>query len=192
MYSEEQAKEAEFLYERNLVFLKMLLEKYSIKHGEFILRSGRKSDFYVDCRSVILNSVGLAAIGVVVSHRCWIDFQSEQFAATGVGGSYIAAATAMVTEGCILHVRDAKKKHGMKNKVEMPANFNRNHSNITIVDDVLTTGSSLALCLDSLSEVDLKVSGCIVLVDREDGGRETIENKYKIPVKSIFSRSDFT
>jgi len=41
-----------------------------------------------------------------------------------------------------------------------------------VIDYVLTTGSSLALCLDSLNEADLKAAGCLVLVDREDGGRE--------------------
>jgi len=178
-------------YNGHCISIKILLEKYSVKFGEFTLRSGKKSDFYIDCRPVILSPEGHMDVGFIFASKCWAEFEAAQFVATGVGGSYIASAAALVAQGHIIHVRDSKKEHGTKRKVELPAGFSKGTTNMVVVDDVLTTGSSLAVCLDGLADIGLKAAGCLVLVDRQEGGKETIENKYGIPVKSIFRKSEF-
>jgi len=178
------------LYNKCRLALLDELKKHSVKFGDFTLRSGKKSDFYVDCRPVVLTPYGLQFAGAVIGYNVWQKFGTLDTCGTGVGGSYLSAASALSVGGYIIHVRDSKKEHGTKKKVELPANFN-DIIEVVVVDDVLTTGSSLAVCLDALKEANIKAAGCLVLVDREEGGKETIEDTYKIPVKSVFVKSDF-
>lgn len=170
--------------------LKKFLEKYSIKHGDFTLRSGKKSDFYVDCRPVLLSNEGHHLVADAMIPHLY-ELECECVVCTGVGGVHIASAVSMgSTFYDIVHVRSDKKAHGTMNKIEKPVNF-LGENNLVIVDDVLTTGSSIAFCADALAEENMKPIGVVVLVDREEGGREAIGNKYNIPVISVFKKSDF-
>jgi orotate phosphoribosyltransferase len=170
--------------------LKKYLEKHSIKHGEFTLRSGKKSNFYVDCRPVILSHIGHVLMSHVIEPHL-NNLKCKYIAATGVGGVHIASALCIKSkEFDVLHVRSEKKAHGTMNKIEKPIYF-VDTGNIVIVDDVLTTGSSINLCMDSILSEKLNPVGVVILVDREEGGKEAIENSYNIPVVSVFKKSDF-
>ena len=176
-----------WLYKDEL-YIYDLLKNESIKFGDFTLRSGKKSDFYIDCRPLILSSLGRKLIS-----QCFYAHVNDGsfFAATGVGGSYIASGVSDLYGTGVIHVRDEKKDHGTRNKLEIPYKFNKEHNQVVIVDDVLTSGSSLITCISSLLEDNICVTKCLVLVDREEGGKEIIEQNYGVRVESIFLKSDF-
>jgi orotate phosphoribosyltransferase len=60
---------------------------------------------------------------------------------------------------------------------------------VAILDDVITTGGSTITAIERAREVGLDVDRVIVLIDREEGGRENIE-KYIKRIDSIFNRTD--
>jgi orotate phosphoribosyltransferase len=90
--------------------------------------------------------------------------------------------------------RIGQKEHGRKLKVEglYDASGNRllpKESNVVLIEDVITTGGTTIAAAETLREENLNPSGVMVLVDREEGGREAIE-KEGIQVQSIFTQSD--
>lgn len=167
--------------------LKGVLAKYAVRKGVFTLRSGKTSDFYVDCRPVLLDSYGLEAAGALLHKLC-----HNTVAGTGLGGTLLIGATMLASSGTrnSIYVRSEKKDHGTKNMIELC--YEKNDL-ITVVDDVLTTGSSISHCMDALRAdgFGMQISNIAVLVDREESGRETLEKKYGIPVGSVYKRSDF-
>ena len=83
-------------------------------------------------------------------------------------------------------VRKEAKAHGRLKLIE--GNFARGHS-VVIVDDVITTGGSTLQAVDAIEGAGGKIAFVIVLVDREEGGRENIEKRGH-KVVPIFTRAD--
>ena len=83
-------------------------------------------------------------------------------------------------------VRKAPKTHGRHKLIE--GNFSAGDS-VVIVDDVITTGGSTLQAIDAVEAAGGKIAFVIVLVDRQEGGRENIERRgYR--VVPIFTRAD--
>jgi len=88
----------------------------------------------------------------------------------------------------VFTVRKAAKEHGRQKRIE--GNFSPGNS-VVVVDDVITTGGSTIQAIDAIEEAGGQIAFVIVLVDREEGGRENIEKRgYK--VIPIFTRADLS
>lgn len=151
----------------------------AVKTGEFTLSSGAKSDFYIDARLVTLNPALMPYVGHVVLER------ARNLAVTCVGGPATAsipmtsaAATLSAMDSAhqwivkTFYVRPEAKKHGTKTLAEglVPSAGER----VLLVDDVLTSGGSILRAAQAVRELGGVVAGAIVLVDREEGGREKL------------------
>ncbi len=172
-----------------------LLTKQSYAKKKFVLSSGRESDFYIDCKKTILTAEGHYLMGRLVYAGVREFFPT----AVGIGGltmgaDPIASAVSLTSHlgGAPLHaflVRKEPKGHGTGQWVEglsaLPAG-----SEVVVVEDVVTTGASALKAIERARAEGLKPIGVFALVDREEGGREAIEAA-GVPVKSLFSRSDF-
>ena len=156
---------------------KILVER-SYKEGDFLLASGRRSDYYFDCRVTALHAEGSELIG-----NLFFEAVSEIIASgtpvKGVGGMTMGAdplvsATTVVSsqKGQPLNgllVRKESKGHGTNQFVEGLANFEAGDP-VVVLEDVVTTGGSL-------------------LMDREEGGREKLkEAGYEL--KALFTRRE--
>jgi len=86
----------------------------------------------------------------------------------------------------VFTVRKKAKEHGRQKRIE--GNFSPGNS-VVVVDDVITTGGSTIQAIDAIEEAGGRVAFVIVLVDREEGGRENIENRGH-KVIPIFSRRE--
>ncbi|MBK1792410.1 orotate phosphoribosyltransferase [Persicirhabdus sediminis] len=172
----------------------MLLEK-SVRTGEFTLASGKTSDLYIDCRITALDPVGANLIGQLG----W-DTVKEKVAELGIdaiGGMTMGADPISLAVGMtsavqnpeapiqVFTVRKEPKGHGRGKQIE--GNFKEGDT-IIVVDDVITTGGSTLKAVDAIEAAGGKVAFALILVDREEGGREAIEAR-DIPVVSLFSRS---
>jgi len=178
------------------------------KRGKFTLASGRESDFYIDARQVTLTPRGLAWTAEFL--RTFLA--SMRPGPTAVGGPATAsipifsAAVPHLNESWVdvpdsvlgvrklFYVRKEAKGHGTRRLIEGPPLDARDL--VVLVDDVLTTGESLIHAAEVVREEGANVLAAFVLVDREEGGREALEEAgfhafYPVTTKSaIFSFMD--
>ena len=88
--------------------------------------------------------------------------------------------------GCV--VRKERKDHGTRNYIE---NEQPDGTKIMVVDDVITTGTSTGLACDRLLDAGNRIVGIVGLIDREQGGVETLLERYRVPVTCLFKSRDF-
>jgi len=172
--------------------LEMLLEK-SFQYNKdpvFKLVSGKMSNYYVNCKMTTLNAEAMLLIGRIFYEKV------KPLGITAIGGltqgaDPIAVAAAMTSgmEGMGINafvVRKVAKEHGLKKLIEGDVHQG---DRVVIVDDVITTGQSTIDAIDRARNEGLQVVKAVVLVDRQEGGRENIEKK-GVPVESIFTIND--
>ncbi|KFD40805.1 orotate phosphoribosyltransferase [Peptococcaceae bacterium SCADC1_2_3] len=169
-----------------------LVKERSFKFGEFILSSGKKSNYYFDGKQVTLHPLGAYTLAKVIIE----NIKDENIQAIGgptIGADPIVGSLAPVCylEGLNLKlfiVRKTAKEHGGKRLIEGPKLLPSDR--VAILDDVLTTGSSIIKAIEAVKDVGCPVVKIIVLVDRLEGGTEKIESM-GLKVDSIFTMRDF-
>lgn len=171
-----------------------LLRKHSYKEGEFTLASGKKSDFYINCKKTFLTSRGIYLSAILMHEVIKKSFPVNAVAGEGVGGAPLAAAISMYSAYCDTNidtvvVRKATKDHGTMVKVERPAGLS-DGSRVVLVEDVLTTGGSALRAVQALRDDGLDVIGVVALVDRLEGAHEAAKEA-NIEIQSLFTRLDF-
>ena len=172
--------------------MKLLIEK-SVKCSntdDFKLASGRMSNFYVDCRKVTHNAEGKYLIGNIIFNMIK-DLPIDAIGGLTLGADPIAAAvayTAFLNKKPVnsFVVRKEQKEHGLKKLVEGDVQVG---NRVVIVDDVITTGGSTIKAITAARAEGLEVELVIVLVDREEGGKEEI-TKYISAVRPLFTKTE--
>lgn len=177
--------------------LKQLLLEKSVRTGTFTLASGQQSDLYIDCRMTALDPFGANLIGQLGWHAVRSKIHSEHLNIQAIGGMTLGADPISLSIGMqsanehpsealqVFTVRKEPKGHGAGKQIE--GNFKKGDQ-IIVVDDVITTGGSTLKAIDAIEREGGKVAFCIVLVDREEGGRQAIEAR-GIHVISLFTRT---
>jgi orotate phosphoribosyltransferase len=174
--------------------LHALLYARSFQFGDFVLRSGRRSDFYFDGKQVTLQGRGLYLVSRLILQRvCELD------GVTAVGGmtlgadpiaSGVAALSGMEQARPLdaFIVRKEVKDHGTGRPIEGPAL--RPGQRVVLVEDTITTGGALLQAYDRVAETGAEVVEAIVIVDREEGGREALAER-GLPLHALYRRSEF-
>ena len=173
--------------------LRALLIKKSFKYSNkpvFTLASGRKSQFYIDCKMTTLYSKGMVYTGNII-YDMIADLSVKGIGGLTLGADPIAQATAMIAgqKGSDLIsfvIRKEPKKHGLMKWIEGDIHSG---DRIVIIDDVITTGGSTIQAIDKAEESGLYIVKVLVLVDREEGGRENIRDR-GYEVESVFTKSE--
>ncbi|MDB4382727.1 orotate phosphoribosyltransferase [Akkermansiaceae bacterium] len=173
----------------------MLLEK-SVRTGDFTLASGKKSDLYVDCRLTALDNQGAGWIGEVGWELVKEKIEAENLEVDAIGGMTMGADPISLVVGMasagdkkalqVFNIRKEPKGHGRGKQIE--GNF-KEGDKVVVVDDVITTGGSTLKAIEAIRAGGGEVIFCLVLVDREEGGRAAIEAE-GVPVLSIFTRRE--
>lgn len=158
--------------------LKDLLLARSVRRGDFVLASGRRSSFYIDARLTTMSGDGLAVIGGLgldrLAARGWTP---RSVGGLTLGADPVAYALALTAKrrGQPLDaftVRKQAKTHGTAKRIE--GCFQPGMS-VVIVEDVLTTGSSARDAISAVEAEGGHVLGVMAVVDRQEGGRDAIE-----------------
>lgn len=175
-----------------------LLTEKSVCHGTFTLASGAQSELYVDARLTTLDPRGALLIGRVGWLLVKQTAAARNIRVDAIGGLTMGADPIALSIGVAAHiddplntlqvftVRKAVKDHGRQKRIE--GNFAKGDS-VVVVDDVITTGGSTLRAIDAIEEAGGHVAFVLVLVDRQEGGREAIEQRGHAVV-SIFTRAD--
>ncbi|HEV7678269.1 MAG TPA: orotate phosphoribosyltransferase [Candidatus Dormibacteraeota bacterium] len=174
--------------------LHAMLYDRSFKFGDFVLRSGRRSDFYFDGKQVTLDGRGLYLVSRLILQRC-----RELPGITAVGGmtlgadpiaAGVAALSGMEDDSPLqaFIVRKEVKDHGTGKPIEGPAL--QPGQRVVMVEDTITTGGAILQAYDRVVETGADVVEAIVIVDREEGGREALADR-GIPLHALYRRSEF-
>ncbi len=173
--------------------LKQILLEKSYKEGTFTLTSGKKSDFYIDCKQTTLSAEGAYMCGKLL-----YKLIRQQPDLTAVGGMTLGAdplvtAVSIVSflEGSPMPafiIRKEPKGHGTGSWIEGKSNIQAG-SFVALVEDVVTTGGTLIKAIERTQVEGYKVGGVFALVDREEGGSELLA-QHGFKLVSIFTRSE--
>lgn len=158
-----------------------------------VLASGRESDFFIDCKQTVLSAEGHVLVGELLLETI-AAFNPTAVAGVELGGCPLASAVALTSflRGKPLdaiYVRKDAKDHGSRRDIEGDTHLPR-PSRVALLEDVITTGGSTLKAAEKLKAAGHELAGVAALVDRSEGGRETIE-KTGLPVVALFVRGDF-
>lgn len=171
-----------------------LLRTLAYRKGEFVLASGRKSDFFIDCKQVVLRAEGHVLVGSVLLDVLKDFYPLDGVAAVAIGGCSIASAASTLShlQGRpldALYIRKDRKDHGTGQQIDGLGALTGS-SRIAVLEDVLTTGGSLRFAARKIIESGHSVAVAVVLVNREEGG-EGVLRDLNIPLVSLFRKRDF-
>ncbi|MBI5286831.1 MAG: orotate phosphoribosyltransferase [Deltaproteobacteria bacterium] len=174
--------------------LLQIIKDRSYERGEVTLASGRKSDFYVDCRQTTLHPEGAYLTGKIIYEMIKASgLGIEAIGGLTMGGDPVVTAVSVVShlEGHPLPafiVRKEPKGYGLGQWIEGKKNI-PGGARVAIVEDVITTGGSALQAVKRAEEEGFKVVAVFAIVDRCEGGRETIE-KEGYQFRAIFTKGD--
>jgi orotate phosphoribosyltransferase len=172
--------------------LRGIIREKSLRIGDFTLSSGKKSNYYLDCRMTTLHPRGAVLIGRLILERLREhNIQADAIGGLTMGADPIVSAVAVVSslEGTPLPafiVRKEAKGHGTQRAIE--GYDGKPGSRVVIVDDVCTTAGSLLVAAEKAEDTGYKVVAAFCVVDREEGGTEMIAKKY--PFYALFTAKE--
>ena len=170
----------------------IILER-SFKYSEdppFTLASGRQSNFYFNCKPTTLDPEGMNLIGSVIFDMV----KDSSITAAGgltLGADPIANALSVISyqKGKPIKsfiVRKDVKDHGTRSAIEGSV---KSGDRVLIIDDVITTGGSTITAIEQARKAGLIVDCVITLIDREEGGRENIQQHIE-NIRSVLTRTE--
>jgi uridine monophosphate synthetase len=148
-----------------------LLEAGCIKFGEFTLKSGLKSPIYIDLRQIItypklLEQIAAAYLSVL-RPLSFVRIAGLPYAAIP-----IATAISLAGNYPMIYPRKEVKEYGTKAEIE--GEYHAGET-VVVIDDLATTGGSKFEAIEKLTAAGLKVKDVVVLVDRQSGAKESLE-----------------
>ena len=176
--------------------LRALVESVCLLRGqEFVLSTGKKSDFYFDCKRAVLRGDALNLIAeefLAAADR--LPTAPDAIGGLSMGADFLVAATIQLAAqrnhrmmaGCV--VRKDRKEHGTRTFIE---NEQPPGTKVMVVDDVFTSGRSTALACRRLMAVGNEIVGIVGVVDRNQGGVDNLRREFGVPVRTVFSIHDF-
>ena len=167
----------------------LLIKNDAIKFGDYILASGKKSPYYIDLRLTISSPITMDWIANSLTRIVVNEISKDKIdKILGVPTAGVPFAT-MVSQKLgipLIYYRQARKEHGVRKKIE--GTLDRN-DRVLIVDDLITTGESVIEAAEVVRDQGGVVNELVVLLDREQGGRERLRTS-RIEPHVLFKISD--
>ena len=167
--------------------LRLALREAAYLEGDFVLRSGKRSRYYLDkyrfeTRPELLGELGRRIADAVREH----EPDATILAGPELGAVALAAAGSLRSGLPFLIVRNAAKEYGTSNRVE---GVYEEGECVCLVEDVVTSGGALLEAIQALRGVGLTVRTAVCVVDREEGGADALARQ-AVRLRPIFRASD--
>lgn len=162
--------------------IKMLVERAYLE-GDFVLRSGRHSKYYLDkyrfeTRPDLLRPLGERIAAAVKEHAP----DATRLAGPELGAVALAAAASLQSGLPFIIVRKAAKEYGTAKRIEGPY---EEGECICLIEDVVTSGGALLDSVEALRGAGLVVHTAVCVVDREEGGADALA-RHAVRLRPLF------
>ena len=163
------------------------LREHAYLEGDFVLRSGKRSRYYLDkyrfeTRPELLGPLGERIAATVAEH----EPEARRLAGPELGAVPLAAAASLASGLPFLIVRKEAKEHGTGNRLEglwEPGEL------VCLVEDVLTSGGAAVSAVAALREVGLECRTAVCVVDREEGGADALA-RHGVRLRPLYRASE--
>jgi len=152
--------------------------------GEFTLRSGKKSNYYLD--KYLFETCPDILEALAEEFARYVDKDVDIIAGAELGGVALAAATAVKTGKNWLIVRNSKKGYGTGNLIEGKLKAG---DSVLLVEDIATTGGQVLEAAKIISQAGAKVKRIVCVIDRLQGAAENITSA-GYDFESILTKED--
>jgi orotate phosphoribosyltransferase len=155
--------------------------------GDFLLRSGKRSKYYLDkyrfeTRPELLQPIGKRIAAVVREHAP----DATRLAGPELGAVALAASASLASGLPFLIVRKAAKDYGTSKRIE--GMYDEGEC-VCLVEDVVTSGGALLESVEALREAGLVVQTAVCVVDREEGGADALA-RHAVRLRPLFRAGD--
>jgi orotate phosphoribosyltransferase len=155
--------------------------------GDFVLRSGKRSRYYLDkfrfeTRPDILGALGDRIAAAVRDH----EPEAVRLAAPVLGAVPLAAAASLAGGLPFVIVRDEAKAYGTANRLE--GAFAQGEV-VCLVEDIVTSGGALVESISAVREAGLVVRSAVCVIDREEGGADALA-RLAVRLRPLFRAGD--
>ena len=163
------------------------LLEHAYLEGDFVLRSGRRSRYYLDkyrfeTRPELLAPLGERIAEAVREH----EPEATLLAGPELGAVALAAATSLASGLPFVIVRKEPKSYGTKNRLEGAYEAG---ATVCLVEDVVTAGGAAAQAVHALREAGLRCRTAVCVVDREEGGADALARE-AVRLRPLFRVSE--
>ena len=154
----------------------------AVLRGDFLLRSGQRSSYYIDkylftTQPLLLRRIARALAELVPSNV-------DRLAGTVLGAVPLATALSLETGLPMVMVRsDKPKEYGTNKQIEGALQAGER---VLLVEDVVTTGGAALAAVDELRNAGVEVLGALAVVDREQGGPAAFAER-GVPFRALFT-----
>jgi orotate phosphoribosyltransferase len=149
-----------------------VLREHAYLEGEFVLRSGRRSRYYLDKYRFETQPELLGALGTAIAEAVGeVEPGASRLAGPELGAVALAAAASLASGMPFLIVRKEAKGYGTGNRLE--GAFEEGEL-VCLVEDVVTSGGAAVEAVETLREAALEIRNAVCVVDREEGGAEAL------------------
>jgi len=163
------------------------LREHALLEGDFVLRSGRRSSYYLDkyrfeTRPELLGPLGERLAAAANEH----EPDAVRLAGPALGAVALAASASLASGLPFVIVRDSAKQYGTANRLEGP--FEQGEV-VCLIEDVVTSGGALAEAVAALRDAGLVVRNAVCVVDREEGGADALA-RLGVRLRSLYRAGD--
>jgi orotate phosphoribosyltransferase len=163
------------------------LGEHAYLEGDFVLRSGRRSSYYLDKYRFETQPDLLAALGEAIADAVReVEPDADRLAGPELGAVVLVASASLASGLPFLIVRKEAKSYGTANQLE--GVFDEGET-VCLVEDVVTSGGAAAESVEALRAAGLEVRKAVCVVDREEGGADALA-RLGVHLEPLFRVSD--
>jgi orotate phosphoribosyltransferase len=173
----------------NRAELRDAIREHAYLEGDFTLRSGRRSSYYLDkyrfeTHPELLEPIAGGLADLVAEH----DPEAERLAGPELGAVALAAAVSLASRLPFLIVRKAEKGYGTDNRLE--GAFEPGER-VCLIEDVVTSGGAAVAAIEALRDAGLECRTAVCVVDREEGGVDELA-RHGVRLRALIRAGELT
>ena len=167
--------------------LRDTIREHAYLEGDFVLRSGRRSSYYLDkyrfeTRPELLEAIAARIADLVAEH----EPDANRLAGPELGAVALAAAASIASRLPFVIVRKEAKGYGTDNRLE---GVFEPGERVCLVEDVVTSGGAALAAVEALRGAGLECRTAVCVVDREEGGVDELA-RHGVRLRPLFRASE--